>query len=147
MDDSTLYGQELHRLGFGEAVSHGLLTDYKVLVLAVDEQAVSRNSELGIDDAAKIVGCWNGLAKRGRTDAGFGDDPRPMGRAVAFSRSIKDSKRFASLFTEIVEQYVDSQEFDNVDGAEPLLRCEADHVDGTFNMLERNKLLDWLNQR
>jgi predicted helicase len=30
------------------------------------------------------------------------------------------------------------------DGAAPLLRCEADHVDGTFNMLERNKRLDWL---
>jgi predicted helicase len=24
------------------------------------------------------------------------------------------------------------------------LRCEADHVDGTFNILERNRLLDWL---
>jgi predicted helicase len=153
MDDEGLYGQELHRLGFGEAVSHGLLTDYKVLVLAVDEQAVSttfqtqladRNSELGIDDAAKIVGCWNGLAKRGRNDAGFGDDPRPMGRAVAFSRSIKDSKRFASLFTEIVEQYLGSQDLGEPDGTELLLRCEADHVDGTFNMLERNKRLDWL---
>lgn len=154
MDDEHLYGKELHRLGFGEAVSHGLLTDYKVLVLAVDEQAVSttfqaqladRNSELGIDDAAKIVACWNGLAKRGRTETDFGGDSLPMGRAVAFSRSIKDSKRFAGLFTEIVDQYIDSQELADDDAESgPLLRCQADHVDGTFNMLERNKRLDWL---
>ncbi|WP_250445653.1 hypothetical protein [Actinotalea sp. C106] len=30
MDDETKYGPEVHRLGFGEAVGKGLLTDYKV---------------------------------------------------------------------------------------------------------------------
>jgi len=38
MDDEDLYGPDLHRLGFGEAVEQGLLTDYKVIVLAVEEQ-------------------------------------------------------------------------------------------------------------
>jgi len=107
MDDPTVFGPEFHKLSFGEAVSKGLLTDYKVLVLAVDEQAVSttfqsqladKNSELSLDDAAKIVGCWNGLAKKGRVESGFGDDTQPMERAVAFARSIKDSQRFARLF-------------------------------------------------
>ncbi|MES1169207.1 MAG: DEAD/DEAH box helicase family protein, partial [Leifsonia sp.] len=73
MNDEAVYGPEFHRLGFGEAVSIGRLTDYKVLVLAVDESYVSKrfqrlladeNNELTLDDAAKIVGCWNGLSKR-----------------------------------------------------------------------------------
>jgi predicted helicase len=155
MDDETLYGPELHRLGFGEAVSRGLLTDYKVLVLAVDEQAVSttfqaqladRNNELGIDDAAKIVGCWNGLAKKGRTESGFGDDHQPMTRAVAFSRSIKDSEKFTRLFTDIIEQYVNSKGEPDADepDTDTYLRCRAHHVDGTFNVLRRNEQLDWL---
>jgi len=38
MDDEKIYGQEFHRLGFAEAVATGLLTDYKVMVLAVDEK-------------------------------------------------------------------------------------------------------------
>ena len=42
MDDESLYGQEFHRLGFGEAVGSGLLTDYKVMVLAVDEKYISK---------------------------------------------------------------------------------------------------------
>jgi predicted helicase len=159
MDDEALYGPEFHRLGFGEAVGKDLLADYKVLVLAVDEQAVSgtfqaqladENSELGIDDAAKIVGCWNGLAKRGKVELGFGGDARPMARAVAFARSIKDSEKFARLFTDIVNQYVASHDLTSDDGdddaAAPdrLLRCEAQHVDGTFNVLRRNERLDWL---
>ncbi len=155
MDDEVLYGPELHRLGFGEAVNRNLLTDYKVLVLTVDEQAVSttfqtqladRNNELGIDDAAKIVGCWNGLAKKGRAESGFGDADAPMRRAVAFSRSIRDSKRFTALFTDIVDQYVNSQPLPDGDGdeADPVLRCQARHVDGTFNVLRRNEQLDWL---
>ena len=41
MDDEELYGPEFHRLGFGEAVERDLLTDYKVLVLAVDETSVA----------------------------------------------------------------------------------------------------------
>ncbi|MGH3634143.1 MAG: DEAD/DEAH box helicase, partial [Mycobacterium sp.] len=161
MDDETLYGPEFHRLGFGEAVGKGLLADYKVLVLAVDEQSVSttfqaqladKDSELGLDDAAKIVGCWNGLAKRGKVESGFGADTRPMVRAVAFARSIKESERFARLFTDIVDQYIDSNEMPNSDDGdstgdgvrEHLLRCEAQHVDGTFNVLRRNERLDWL---
>lgn len=65
MDDETTYGPEFHRLGFGKAVEMGHLTDYKVLVLAVDEQAVldrfgaviSGSGEVNLEDAARIVGC------------------------------------------------------------------------------------------
>jgi predicted helicase len=33
MDDVSLYGEEIYRIGFGEAVEKDLLTDYKVLIL------------------------------------------------------------------------------------------------------------------
>ena len=78
MDDEGLYGPEFHRLGFSEAVGNGLLTDYKVMVLAVDEKYVNAvfqrqiaddNNELKLEDAVKIVGCWNGLSKKLATTA------------------------------------------------------------------------------
>ncbi len=154
MDDESLYGPELHRLGFGEAVSAGLLTDYKVLVLAVDEKSVSRtfqaqmadeHSELKLDDVAKIVGCWNGLAKRGELETGFAADPAPMTRAVAFARSIKDSQKFASMFKGIVADYIAQTGItDDKPGVEHPLVCDVEHVDGTFNVLARNEKLDWL---
>lgn len=157
MDDPTLYGEELHRLGFGEAVGSGLLADYKVMVLAVDEKFVSKTfqsqlaveGELNLDDVVKITGCWNGLSKRMARDAEGNDlsgDDAPMRRAVAFSRSIKDSKRLTDLFAGVVAKYTDDAKEAATDDtpAEAFLRCEVDHVDGTMNMTVRNRKLGWL---
>lgn len=146
MDDETLYGDELYRLNFGQAVSRGLLSDYKVLVLAVSEEHVSkqlqkllaRNGEIELNDAIKIVGCYNGLRKRSDGEESFIVDPEPMKTAVAFARSIKDSKRIAELF-EVVTTAL------NKEAKEPeALIAQAEHVDGTFNILARNQKLDWL---
>lgn len=157
MADEDKFGQEFYRLGFGQAVSIGRLTDYKVLVLAVDESYVSRrfqhlladeNNELSLDDAAKIVGCWNGLSKRAMTADEFSQDPEPMRRAVAFARDIRTSKKLAAMFQHVVQAEIDAiaedddQDEDAAD--QRLLRCDAEHVDGTFNVLARNQKLDWL---
>jgi predicted helicase len=61
MDNPELYGETLFELSFSYAVQKGLLTDYKVLVLAVDETMVSagvqkrltdKDNELVLDDAS-----------------------------------------------------------------------------------------------
>lgn len=152
MDDPQHFGEELHRLGFGEAVGKSLLSDYKVLVLAVDEKYVSKtfqrqiadtNNELNLEDAVKITGCWNGLEKRFEAAveaaADLQGDIAPMRRAVAFSRSIKDSKAFVEKFGQIIAAYRETHP-----DADTLLNIEADHVDGTFDALRRGALLDWL---
>lgn len=154
MDNEKIYGKELHRLGFGEAVNRDLLSDYKVMVLAVDESYVTKtfqrqiadtSNELRLEDAVKIIGCWNGLAKRGPItvlgQSGFGLDSGPMKRAVAFSRSINDSKKITELFSRIVNQYLGTSDETN-----ELLQCETEHVDGTFNVLVRNEKLAWLKE-
>jgi predicted helicase len=149
MDDPKIFGQEFHRLGFSEAVGAGLLTDYKVLVLAVDEKYVSKtfqrqlsdaNDELNLEDAVRVTGCWNGLSKRMLVDIGGDEDFAPMRRAVAFSRSIKDSEKVVRLFSEIIDEYRRSHP------NEEILNCEVDHVDGTMNSLKRNQKLDWLKE-
>jgi len=159
MDDELLFGRELHRLGFGEAISRELLSDYKVMVLAVDEKFVSKTfqNELaaaskangkGYDDyfsdLVKITGCWNGLSKRMLTEDEkqlLASDTAPMRRAVAFSRSIKASTQIKEMFSGIVDKYVENVPEDQRDA---MLRCEVDHVDGTMNALKRANLLDWL---
>ncbi len=142
MDDETLFGPEFHRLGFGEAVERNLLSDYKVMILVVEgdaiathlQTALAADGELSLDDAAKIVGCWNGLAKR-TTDHDFGNYPAPMKRAVAFCRDIKASTGFAKAFPEVVETLT-------ADAAGPV--CDVHHVDGTMNALIRAEHLAWL---
>ncbi|WP_218221866.1 type ISP restriction/modification enzyme [Nesterenkonia sp. Act20] len=149
MDDTSKFGPEFYHLGFGTAVEKQLLADYKVLVLAVDENAVNDQlqslltddeGELGIDDVARIVGCWNGLATRGADDPAADKTAnavgRPMRRAVAFASNIKESKRVAGMFSGITKQLAEDSSRDLV--------CEADHVDGGMNVAVRNEKLRWL---
>jgi len=161
MDDETKYGPEFHRLSFGEAVERGLLTDYKVLVLTVDEEMVAAplqaqlagpDGDLRLDDATKIVGAWNGLAKRaGKTPDGQGFAPGevPMRRAVAFAKDIAASKKVAELFPRVVETYREMLT-DSIDDGHDVnttnldLAVQVRHVDGTYNALERNRELQWL---
>ncbi|AEN91936.1 Adenine specific DNA methyltransferase, putative [Priestia megaterium WSH-002] len=147
MDNREIFGEEFHYLGFGEAVNRGLLTDYKVMVLAVDEtyihsafqtELANENNELTLNDVVKISGCWNGLSKKeANSRKTFGP---PMKRAVAFTKSIKDSKLIADMFENLVDEFI------QLDDSDSSLRCEVEHVDGTFNALDRNKKLDWLKE-
>lgn len=158
MDDEALYGKELFVINFSEAVQRGLLTDYKVLVLTVEESVISRrlqgllkdeDNQLKVDDAAKIVGCWKALAKQGLHEQLIGDD-EPMKRAVAFCQVISpnykgtkhkvSSINIASMFQSVVEAY---QESENIDAASRLI-CEAEHVDGGMNASQKEAKLKWL---
>ncbi len=147
MDDYQTYGEEFYRLGFAEAVNRGLLTDYKVLVLTVNEDAVASafqqqlsdsNHELKLDDATRIVGCLNAFAKHDPTDKYFVNDRSPMKRIVAFSNTINNSKRFKELFSEVSERF---KTYTNSDLA---IDVAVDHVDGSFNSFKREELLGWL---
>lgn len=148
MDDAATFGPEFHHLGFGRAVEMGHLADYKVLILAVDEQSVSssfqdllaREGDMNLDDVARIVGCWNGLSKRGVNGERLSiSDTAPMQRAVAFARSIKESKAIANQLDVIGRELVM-----NAKDGHAALEMRAKHVDGTFNVLERSARLDWL---
>lgn len=154
MDDESIYGPEFHRLGFGEAVSMGRLTDYKVLVLAVDEDFVKREFqsllsrdgyELAMEDTAKIVGTWNGLAKRSVIPNEYDDDPSPMQRAVMFAANIDTSKKLSRAFEQVVEGEI-QRLTDAGEDTSKLLHAEAHHVDGTQSMLVRNSEIDWLKR-
>jgi predicted helicase len=147
MGDETIFGPELHRLGFGDAVDADLLTDYKVLVLSVDESyvaehfqtAMAQSGEIALGDAAKLIGCWNGLRKHFGPGDATGDDDTPMRRAVAFAKDIKASQLAAGSFPVMV----DRARQDETDAHDDL-RVEAAHVDGTMGIHERNTHLAWL---
>ena len=160
MDDVSQYGEQLSVLTFSDAVKRDLLVDYKVIVLAMEESHVSRriqnllkdaNNQLNIDDAAKIIGCWKALSKQGLKQD-LQDDNHPMERAVAFCQVIEEkdkaktrkvaSRNIASMFQSVVEAYQESAEIEEEISAN--LVCEAEHVDGSMNALEKNDKLKWL---
>ena len=144
MDDEAVYGPELHRLGFAEAVERELLSDYKVAVLVVDEAQVARGyrAELAngeghaVGDVGRVIGCLNGLAKLDPEGREFRGDPAPMRRAVAFSNTIAASRRFVELLRRMQQD----EEGVTLRG----LSAEARHVDGRSGVLVRARELAWL---
>ncbi|TWG49545.1 type ISP restriction/modification enzyme [Aminobacter sp. J44] len=154
MDDEETFGPTLFYRGFGWAVQEGLLTDYKVIVLGMDEGLVARSTQarmadpesgLVLDDVTRILGCYKALTKVDIA-ADLGADTQPMRRALAFCRDIKSSKLVRDEFSAVVEEYLASSEVQQVESdlAEHHLKCEIQHVDGTFNAKTRGELLDWL---
>ena len=166
MDDETKFGQDLYTISFSSAVKQNLLVDYKVLVLAVEESHIHQRleklfegTEIQVDDAAKIVGCWKALSKYGIMDE-LGDD-EPMKRAVAFCQVIEkeykgkthkvSSKNIAEIFSNVVDAY-QKQEIAALEEQNPdfrpdnslLLKCEAEHVDGGMNASEKSAKIEWL---
>lgn len=102
MDDESKFGKDLFHRGFGWAVENGLLTDYKVVVLAVDEGLISQTiqnrlkdgPELTLDDATKIVGCYKALTKSDLA-ADLEYDPKPMHRGFGLlpkHRQVQDHR-------------------------------------------------------
>ena len=87
--------------------------------------------------------------------ADFGTDTQPMRTAVAFARDIKTSKRFASSFNGVAQDYrrtlkepADVVQSTSREGApRPLKAVEVRHVDGSMNIMERTGLLSWLSRR
>ena len=155
MNNEAQFGKQLHVITFSEAVQLKLLTDYKVIVLTIDEAHVSAriqqllkddSNQLKVDDAARIIGCWKALAKQGLTED-LSSDPEPMRRAVAFCQVIErssgrthkvSSKQIAGMFDKVVAAYQAQENSDNT------LLCQADHVDGGMNASQKEEKLNWL---
>lgn len=160
MDDPVFFGEVLYQLNFGEAVDRGLLSDYRVLIVAVDsgilgETANSYNSTYRLDDrtgisaefATRLIGTWKGLTKQDAVtldDAGneipLAEDTGPMRRAVAFTNSIKSSKEIRDTLQALVGHVYEESGGELPGG----MHCNIRHVDGSMHAGMRHESLQWL---
>lgn len=154
MDDENHFGKEIHRIGFGEAVGKGLLTDYKVIILtlndkdippAVQNMITNGESEIKTDDLTKLIGTVNALSKQflGNEAIKVEGDNSPMKRAVAFCGSIANSTNIAATYNLASENYLDSLPDDKKD---KMVSVHAKHMDGTMAAPQRDQMLSWLKE-
>ena len=138
MDEESKYGKEIYRLDFSKAIEQKLLSDYKVIILSIDEQYMSDNIQealtdtgLKLADASRLVGCYKALRDQGNEDKGI-----KLSRAVGFLSKIEHSKNAQEGFQKVVKA-LDSHQNDG-------FTCETEHIDGTDSSIKRNRKLDWL---
>lgn len=130
MDDPVLFGPVLHSLSFGAAISRGLLTDYRVVVIGLEEAEVAASVErrdlyrfrededsdgvvLDLATAAAAVGVARACDKYG------------LRRLVTFHNTVKGAADFARLLPRLCE-WVSSES-----------RITAGHVNGRMTARQR----------
>ena len=86
MNDEAVFGPRIATLSFGQAVERGLLTDYKVLVLAVDESMVGNDLLERVKARAKEGGEEGEALQHVIPDM----TARMLGAVAAMSKSVVD---------------------------------------------------------
>lgn len=172
MDDEEIFGEEIYTLNFSKAIALDLLTDYKVIILAVRKENLSgvtnsvnkKISQLKAEGTkldkklinnefvCKIVGTHKGLAKqdlivldeKNKEDNDLKDqkDTFVSQRAINFCKSIQTSKNIKDSFETIMECYDEELKKKSFKN----LQISIDHIDGTMNCKERLEKLENLNQ-
>ncbi|GAA7496238.1 DEAD/DEAH box helicase family protein [Helicobacter pylori] len=172
MDDAQTFGEEIYTLNFERAIALDLLTDYKVIILAVRSENLSGvtnsvNKKISHLEAkgtkldkklinnefvCKIVGTHKGLAKQDvialddenkeDNDLKNKADTFVSQRAISFCKSIQTSKNIKDSFETIMECYDEELKKKSFKN----LQISIDHVDGTMNCKERLDKLENLNQ-
>lgn len=172
MDDAQTFGEEIYTLNFERAIALDLLTDYKVIILAVRSENLSGvtnsvNKKISQLEAkgtkldkklinnefvCKIVGTHKGLAKQDLialddenkedNDLKSKKDTFVSQRAISFCKSIQTSKNIKDSFETIMECYDEELKKKSFKN----LEIKIDHVDGTMNCKERLEKLENLNQ-
>ncbi len=172
MDDEEIFGEEIYTLNFSKAIALDLLTDYKVMILAVRKENLSgvtnsvnkKISQLKAEGTkldkklinnefvCKIVGTHKGLAKQdlivlddeNKEDNDLKNkyDTAPSQRAINFCKSINTSKNIKDSFETIMECYDEELKKKSFKN----LQISIDHIDGTMNCKERLEKLEELNE-
>ncbi|WP_187862982.1 DEAD/DEAH box helicase [Helicobacter pylori] len=172
MDDEETFGEEIYTLNFEKAIALDLLTDYKVIILAVRSENLSgvtnsvnkKISQLKAEGTkldkklinnefvCKIVGTHKGLAKQdlialddeNKEDHNLQNkrDTFVSQRAINFCKSIQTSKNIKDSFETIMECYDEELKKKSFKN----LKISIDHIDGTMNCKERLDKLENLNQ-
>ncbi|WP_187949764.1 DEAD/DEAH box helicase [Helicobacter pylori] len=172
MDNAEIFGEEIYTLNFERAIALDLLTDYKVIILAVRKENLSGvtnsvNKKISQLEAkgtkldkklinnefvCKIVGTHKGLAKQDLivlddenkedNDLKNKADTFVSQRAISFCKSIQTSKNIKDSFETIMECYDEELKKKSFKN----LKISIDHIDGTMNCKVRLEKLENLNQ-
>ncbi|WP_181228900.1 DEAD/DEAH box helicase [Helicobacter pylori] len=172
MDDEEIFGEEIYTLNFERAIALDLLTDYKVIILAVRSKNLSGvtnsvNKKISQLEAkgtkldkklinnefvCKIIGTHKGLAKQdiialddeNKEDHNLQNkaDTFVSQRAINFCKSIQTSKNIKDSFETIMECYDEELKKKSFKN----LKISIDHIDGTINCKVRLEKLEELNE-
>ncbi|MCY4174535.1 MAG: DEAD/DEAH box helicase family protein [Cyanobacteria bacterium MAG CAR3_bin_5] len=148
MDDETVFGVELYRKSYVEAVEKGWLADYRIIALGINDpesyQAAKRlanNTKSKGRHALTTTDYLRGLAfvlAMGGATQGRGNADVPLKSCIAFMNTVDKSKNMAQdLATDTVREWLQKWLHDNR-GHQAAANYTLEHLDATSNVAARD---------
>ena len=136
MDDEAVFGKQLFALNFGEAIKRGLLTDYRVVIIGVDDPTIS---------------AWIENRELLKADSDIEMDAESLAAQVGLLKAIKDYDlhRLISFHSRVSRAEVFSQDIHKVLGwidekHKPSGELKSDFVSGEMPTDKRRRKLSQL---
>jgi superfamily II DNA or RNA helicase len=131
MDDPKVFGTELHRLTFGEAINRDLLTDYQVVIVGVDEPMIAE---------------WIDQAELLQVNPDMATDARSLASKIALIKAIRDFNmtRVISFHSRVKAAELFSNEVGDIialvpEEDRPTGEMWSDYVSGEMQTSERTR--------
>ena len=148
MDDETVFGVELYRKSYVEAVKNGWLSDYRIIALGVNDPEAFRQANLlatntrskgrrALTSTDYLRGLAFALAMGGATHSEGEDDTLPIKSCIAFMNTVDKSRNMAQdLQTDAVKQWLQNWLRENREG-QPAADYKLQHLDATDDVMAR----------
>jgi superfamily II DNA or RNA helicase len=138
MDDEAIFGKRLHVLTFGESIRRNLLTDYRVVIVGVDDETIAEwihsrrivATDTGIDTDAQSLAAEISLIKAIKD--------WNLQRIITFHNRVKRAKRFSRELLEVSAWLGDNHR--------PTKALWCEHVSGDMPTIERRNKLKRLKE-
>ena len=133
MSDENSFGQRFHTLSFSEAIKRNLLTDYRVLIVGVDDDRIKEwiekrlfvETDTGLSTDAKSLAGQIGLLKAIRD--------WNLRRIISFHGRVKRAREFSEEISQVAEWLEDDHK--------PGANLWADYVSGEMPTISRRQKL------
>ena len=148
MDDETVFGVELYRKSYVEAVNNGWLSDYRIIAMGVNDpdafaqaNLLASNTKSKGKQALTATHYLRGLAfalSMGGATQDIESGTIPINSCIAFMNTVDKSKNMAEdLQTENVKQWVQKWLHNNA-GNQKVKNYTMEHLDATSNVAARD---------
>ena len=156
MDDEKIFGVELYRKSYVEAVKNGWLSDYRIIALGTNDPTTYKAAyELATSTQSKgrrrltsadyLRGLAFTLAMGGATQNQKKDDVH-IQSCIAFMNTVDKSKNMAEdLQTDVVRNWLQNWMNENQSGKQAL-KFSLEHLDATSNVVARKNAIRRLGE-
>ena len=142
MDDETVFGVELYRRSYAEAVAHGWLTDYRIIALGVNDKdayrlanelAQKQTGRKGLTTADFLKGLALALAMGG----GLRHDGVSVHSSISFMNTVKASREMTDVLnSQAVREWV-QQRLSEAGHEGPIAHYTFEHLDASHRVTKR----------